>query len=415
MNNALENRRRRLLLYGMTAALALSEGIYDLVFALTAYAVSGRASSVAATYAVGYVAEILVTVGGAGFLDYFDKRKVFVRTQWLKIALFASFVALTSTISVAEPVIWTYAFAIDLVHHYSRLTVFAFVAASFDKQELPAIQGANGVLGGIMQIASPLLGAVAIGLLGATTALGVSVALQLAALVIAVALFRQLTYRPSRGESGGMTLRARAREAVTATTRATRDIVRDPRWRGFLVLYTGCNLLIAIAVLMWVPLLRGYHGVAESQVGWFLSLSGAGMVGGGVLLRYLPLDDSYHRQLAFALAAMSVGLASSIAAPGALVPLVAGTLGFFVGMTLYFRTSTALIQANLPEDRIGAWFGAVDFVNRVGGMVGVLVAGIVFDAIGPYWLYGALVGLLIFTAALWMRQAPQLVPSRGAS
>jgi len=45
----------------------------------------------------------------------------------------------------------------------------------------------------------------------------------------------------------------------------------------------------------------------------------------------------------------------------------------------------------------------------------VLVAGIVFDAIGPYWLYGTLVALLIFTAALWMRQAPQLVPSRGAS
>ena len=52
---------------------------------------------------------------------------------------------------------------------------------------------------------------------------------------------------------------------------------------------------------------------------------------------------------------------------------------------------------------------------RIGGMVGVLCAAAVFDAIGPYPLYGALAGLFIFTAALWVRQAPALVPSRGAS
>lgn len=408
--------RRRVLLYAMTAALFLSEGVYDLVFALMAYSVSGRASSVAATYAVGYVAEILVTVAGAGFLDYFDKRKLFTRAQYVKIALFGSFVALAAAMPVSEPVIWGYAFAIDLVHHYSRLTVFALVAASFDKSELPAIQGVNGVLGGITQVAAPLIGAVAIGVFGATSALGVSVALQVVALVLSFALVRRVVYRRSAGESGGMTLRARAREAVTATTRATCDIARDPRWRGFLALYTGGNLLIAVAVLMWVPLLRSFHGVSEASVGWFLALGAAGMTGGGLLLRRLGLDENYHRQLALALTGMSLGLVCSIAAPaGALVPLVVGTLGFFVGMTLYFRTSTALLQVNLPEDRIGSWYGAVDFVSRVGGMVGVLCAGVFFDAIGPYWLYGTLAGLLFFTAALWGRQAPTLVPSRGAS
>lgn len=407
--------RRRVLLYAMTAALFLSEGVYDLVFALMAYSVSGRASSVAATYAVGYVAEILVTVLGAGFLDYFDKRKLFTRAQYIKIALFGSFVALGAAMPLSEPMIWGYAFAIDLVHHYSRLTVFALIAASFDKNELPQIQGVNGVLGGITQVASPLIGAVAIGVFGATSALGVSVGLQVAALLLSFALVRRVVYRRSAGESRGMTLRARAREAVTATTRATRDIARDPRWRGFLVLYTGGNLLIAVAVLMWVPLLRSFHGVPETGVGWFLALGAAGMTGGGLLLRRLGLDETYHRQLALALAAMSMGLVCSIAAPGALVPLVVGTLGFFVGMTLYFRTSTALLQVHLPEDRIGSWYGAVDFVSRVGGMVGVLCAGVFFDAIGPYWLYGTLAGLLIFTAALWGRQAPTLVPSRGAS
>ncbi len=59
----------------------LSEGIYDLVFANMAYNVSGQAVSVATTYAVGYIAEIIVTIFGAGFLDYFDRRQIFKYAQ----------------------------------------------------------------------------------------------------------------------------------------------------------------------------------------------------------------------------------------------------------------------------------------------------------------------------------------------
>ena len=44
-----------------------SECVYDLVFANLAYAIDGQAWSVGTTYALGYGAEILVTILGAGF------------------------------------------------------------------------------------------------------------------------------------------------------------------------------------------------------------------------------------------------------------------------------------------------------------------------------------------------------------
>lgn len=69
--------------------LILSEAIYDLVFANLAYSISGTTLAVTTTYAVGYSAEILVTLLGAGFIDRFNKWKLFIATQLANIAVFA--------------------------------------------------------------------------------------------------------------------------------------------------------------------------------------------------------------------------------------------------------------------------------------------------------------------------------------
>lgn len=390
---------RRALLYGMTVALMLSEGIYDLVFANMAFSASGRAGSVATTYAVGYSAEILVTIFGAGFLDYFDKRRIFVGAQIVKIVLFASVVLISSMTTLSVPMIWGFAFAIDLIHHYSRLCAFVLIASLFDKTELPAIQGTNAVLGATAQIASPLLAAAAIAVFGLGASLGVSVGLQLVALALAVTMFQLAPYRRAAREGAA----DGAKHALLGTLRASAEMARDRRWRPFLALYSGSGMLIAISVLLWIPLLRGLHDVPESTTGWFLSFGAVGMVLGGIAVRRVgDAGQRNRRYVSTALVVMSVSLAGAILRPGAWVLVGAATLLFHVGLTLFFRVNAVLIQANLPPDRAGSWYGVVDFLGRIFGMIGVLSAGLLFDQLGPVWLFGAIAVGLAGCSMAWL-------------
>jgi len=403
---------KRVLLYAVTAALMLSEGVYDLVFANMAYDATGQAHSVATTYAIGYGAEILVTIFGAGFLDYFDKRRVFAFAMFTKIAIFGAAVAIAAVTPMSAPVIWAFAFAIDLIHHYSRLAVFALISALFQRDELGAIHGTNAVLGGATQIAAPLIAALAIAGFGLSYSLSVSVALQVGALGIALALFRMAEYRPSSNEHTGEPLRAQVKSAALSTLRAAREIAGHPGWRGFLGLYTASSLALGVSVLLWVPLLRSFHGVADQTTGWYLSIGAIGMVVAGLAVRNVRGDSPNLGYLAGSLAAAAGGLALSIAHPGATWLAACATVVLFLSVTLFFRTATVVMQANIPEDRLASWYGVVDFTNRIFGLIGVLAAGAVFDIVGPVWLFGAIAAALVIISALWTLRAPSLVPER---
>lgn len=398
----------------MSTALVLSEGVYDLVFANMAYSASGQAFAVATTYAFGYTAEILVTILGAGFLDYFDRRKIFVYSQFVKIAIFASVVVVGAIHPLSAPMIWAYAFSIDLIHHYSRIALFTLVVSLFEKAEIPEIQGTNAVLSGTMQITSPLLAGAAIGLFGLTSSLGVSVALQLLALITALVLFRIAKYRKSANEESTGPLREQLKDAALSTLRAARDLARDKTWRGFLTLYTACGLLIGVTVLLWIPLLRGYHGVSDGNTGWYLSIGATGLAAGGFIVRRFGKLQSY-RYLALALFLMSLSVVLAIVMPGVVGLIAGGTILFHLGLTLYFGFSTVLIQISIPSDRMGSWYGVIDFVNRIFGMVGVLCAGVLFDLVGPEWLFGGLAVVLAASATLWLRGTLTVLPVAEAT
>lgn len=80
-------KNRTLLFVSVGVFIALSEAIYDLVFANLAYSITGKASSVTTTYAFGYMAEIAVTLVGAGFIDRFNKWRLFIGTQIVNVCV----------------------------------------------------------------------------------------------------------------------------------------------------------------------------------------------------------------------------------------------------------------------------------------------------------------------------------------
>lgn len=76
--------------------VALSEAVYDLAFANLAYNLSGKTLAVMTTYAMGYSAEILVTLLGSGFIDRHDKWMLFIITQIVNMVVFSIAVATLS-------------------------------------------------------------------------------------------------------------------------------------------------------------------------------------------------------------------------------------------------------------------------------------------------------------------------------
>ncbi|RJX62961.1 MFS transporter, partial [Pseudomonas syringae pv. actinidiae] len=90
------NKKVLYIFASVSVLLALSEAVYDLAFANLAFTLTGTTLSVMTTYAIGYSAEIMVTLLGAGFIDRFDKWKLFIATQLVNIIIFSIAVACLS-------------------------------------------------------------------------------------------------------------------------------------------------------------------------------------------------------------------------------------------------------------------------------------------------------------------------------
>jgi hypothetical protein len=72
-------------------------------------------------------------------------------------------------------------------------------------------------------------------------------------------------------------------------------------------------------------------------------------------------------------------------------------------MTSYFRTSAIFLQSHSPEHQRSAYYCAADAVSRSLGLVGVVSAGFLFDAAGPFGVYCAIAISLFILSVIWAR------------
>jgi hypothetical protein len=383
--------------------LALSEAIYDLAFANMAYTITGKTLSVATTYAVGYGAEILVTLLGAGFIDHFNKWRLFVATQAANIIVFAVAVILLSRENPTVTTVWFFAFFVDLIHQYSRLIVFALVPFLFVKDEIPGLNGVLAACNGVAKALGPVVGAIAILYIGLPTSLVGSIAFMVGALVLTIALgvMSKAPATTSRVSAPEERFRDRLQESVFGASRAAYQLFALPRWRWFLASYSSCVLVIGVLALLWIPLLRGFHGFSDAETGYLMSTGAFGAVIGGIVLRRHAQLSKLTSVLRAAHFVMAFGVGVAFVARGSPYVVGFGMFTFHVGTTMYFRSTASAIQTNIPKDVIGSWYGAIDFISRFAGLVGILFAGWAFDTIGPYALYTALLVLLLISVLYW--------------
>jgi hypothetical protein len=317
---------------------------------------------------------------------------------------------------MTEGTIWLFAFLVDLVHHYARLSLFTLIPALFEKEDLARIQGTRAVIVAVSRVAAPLAGGAIIAGIGMAASLVGVAALQVMGLMLTLLLLRASPYH--RVASTASEEPGEGRHpillAARSTLRAAVAIARDARWRRFVALNTGSRLLISVGVLLWVPLLRSFHHVSEGATGMFLSLGAAGTVAGGLVMSRTSAVAEPSRRLAAALVFTSVGLVAAVCGSGAGPRVILATLVFHGGLTLFLRTSEVYLQSHLPHDKLGSWYGAMDAADRTLGLVGVLWAGALFDRVGAAPIYGCLALLLVAHALMWIRKPASLGVEQAA-
>lgn len=390
--------------------LILSEAIYDLVFANLAYSISGTTLAVTTTYAVGYSAEILVTLLGAGFIDRFNKWKLFIATQLVNIAVFALAVFVLRIYDSSVEWVWFFAFFVDLIHQYSRLIMFALIPFLFTADNIPRINGLLATFNGIARTLGPVIGALVIFSFGLSISLLASIAFMLAALALTISL-SALNEKTSTLDICSTSFAQRFQESVTGASRATIDLLRTPRWRYFLASYATCLLVVSVLALLWVPLLRGFHGFSEAQTGYLFSVGAAGAIAGGLALRASGQASRVPGTILLSHLIMISGVCITLCLRGNIWLAGTGMFVFQFGTTLYFRTTASAIQLTVPKEIIGSWYGSIDFISRFAGLVGILLAGWAYDKLGTYAIYSILLLLLALSSFNWRgsRQARWLV------
>lgn len=387
-----------------------SEVIYDLVFANLAYSLAGTTLAVTTTYAVGYSAEILVTLLGAGFIDRFNKWKLFIATQLANIAVFALAVVVLGVYDQSVEWVWFFAFFVDLIHQYSRLIMFALVPFLFTSDHIPRVNGLLATFNGIARTLGPIIGALVIFTFGLSISLLASIAFMLAALALTLSLSTLNEPASTLGISS-LSFARRFQESVTGASRATVDLLRDPRWRYFLASYATCLLVVSVLALLWIPLLRGFHLFCEAQTGYLFCAGAAGAIAGGFALRTSGQTSRVPNTILLSHLIMIAGVCAALCLRGNIWLTGIGMFVFQFGTTLYFRTTANAIQLTVPKEIIGSWYGSIDFISRFAGLAGILLAGWAYDKLGTYAIYSVLLLLLGLSSVNWRsaRQARWLV------
>jgi EmrB/QacA subfamily drug resistance transporter len=203
---------------------------------------------------------------------------------------------------------------------------------------------------------------------------------------------------------------------TTATTaRLTGEASSRHRWMALVVLCSGSLMIVldSTVVNVALPSIRADLGFTESSLAWVVNAYL--LTFGGFLLLGGRLGDLFgHRRLflagigSFTLASVACGLATSaeLLVAARAVQGLGGAVASAVGLSLVMTLFTE------PAERAKA-MGFMGFVAAGGGSIGVLVGGVLTDALDWHWVFlvNVPVGVAVLVAAV--RLLPRTTPSAG--
>jgi DHA3 family macrolide efflux protein-like MFS transporter len=318
-------------------------------------------------------------------VDRWNRRLVMLVADSV-VALFSAWLAVlfwTGAIQLWHVYVIMLVRAVGGAFHWPAMT--ASTTLMVPKEHLGRVAGLNQTIGGAVNIISPPLGALLLGIMPLHGIMAIDV---LTATFAIVHLFFVHVPQPERA---AVTQGAQSRPTLWTDMREGLRYVAG--WPGLLaigILATLLNFTIMPAMSLMPLLITGHFGGEAIQLGWMNSAWGVGLVLGGLLL---GVWGGFKRRIVTVLMGiigMGVGVLIVGLTPATIFPLALGAFFFGAVMNALCNGSAhALLQQVVAPEMQGRVFTLVTSLCSLATPLSLAVAGPLADAVGVRALYVA--------------------------
>jgi MFS family permease len=239
------------------------------------------------------------------------------------------------------------------------------------KEQLARANGLLGTARSTAEVCGPALG----GVLLATAGFGVVLAADLASFVIALLTlqFVRFTADDPAAAPGGR------RRLVAESLDGMRYLLARPSLRALVIIVFAINLVMVFGYAVLPSMILARTGDDSTALASVLSSVGIGGIAGGLLLAAWGGPRSRVRGMLVGIIGMCLTSQVVMAVVQQVPAWCAAILAGAVLMAVVNGTEQALIQANVPSDRLGRVFGAVLFMSQGSVLVATVAAGPLAD------------------------------------
>jgi DHA3 family macrolide efflux protein-like MFS transporter len=344
------------------------------------------------------------------FVDRWDRRKTMLVADGA-VALAAAMLVLAFWVGRAEP--W----------HLIPVLLIRGIGASFHwpamvastslmvpAQHLPRIQGLNQMLGGIMSIVLPPIGALLLGLMPLHAILMIDVVTAAAACGILCFVRIPRPERVAAVASVPPTVWADAREGL-------RVIWDWPGLRLLLIMAALNNLFFGPMVSLLPVLTTNVFDGGPAQLAWLNSVSGVGIALGGLVI---GIGGGFRRPVVTALCGLiGLGIGSALIGLSPRSAFWMALVGVFLAdlmLPVVNGPLHATLQTTVPPGLQGRVFSVIGSLSAAVAPIGLLLAGPVADLLGirSWYLMGGAVHFLMGCTGFLIPCVLRLVEDRGS-
>lgn len=387
-------KRTIAVLVGSAATHRVAETFYDLVMPLLVLQATGSVLLMSLMYALGYVAELLVSLFGGTLVDLISRRYLLITIAAAEATVIGAAATAQITGALSVPLIIAFAFTIDALVRLYGVADAATLGRLVPRRDLPRANGYLQMGLSTAQAVGPALAGVCIAMFSLTGGLWVT-ATAFVALLGLVFLIRW----PAAAEAKRTTATT-VRSFVAYSVDGLRYTFQHPLYRALLIWRGVFDFCVGAAFLMLIFYFQQQRHLSSQEIGIIMTCGAlGGIVGGAAFSR---IQARFRSGLLLSYAALAMAAAIALMAMVGAWPLLGGLLAamMFHG-ALVGRLTVMLFQSSVPEDRLGRVLAASQLLTTAAGPASVLLAGLAsarYGAGSVFLTSAAVIVLLVFAS-----------------
>ncbi|WP_409174177.1 MFS transporter [Brevibacillus fortis] len=378
----------------------LGSGVYKFALALYIADVTGSSAAFATVLGFSYLPGVLINIFAGAYIDRHNKKTIMVVTELLSGALVLLFLLFFLQFPTNLWLFVGYAFLISTIQAFTYLALQASIPELVDEDRVGSMNSIYQAISAILNVAGPLVGAVAYGLLG----------MEMILLIDGLSFIGAGIMQ--------MFLRFRKTEAVQETTQSYTDTIKEVFQyirEQVVIKYLFLIFLVLNFIfppLMYVGLLHIAYRVEKVSMEQFSFIQSSWFIGIiiGAAVVSMKKVSKYVENKIFLLIQLQGLLLLTWVFP-IFVPETSNAswiiTGVFVSILLVSAIFNSMgnipiftfVQLNTPEHLRASMFGVVGTFTGVAVPFGIWLYGILLEAV--HWTYLVLAsGAIIFVIAL---------------